>query len=325
MKRIKNIWYRKLRFDLFLEAEKRASKNKKNRREVILFERNLEENILSIMDRIEKNSYSFGPYTSFVILEPKKRVIRKLPFVDRIVHQWYVEEFLKPYFVPSFIFDSYACLEGKGVLKAVRRVQYFLRKNRDNYVLKMDIHKYFDSVDQDVLFSIMKRKIKDDKLLSFTRKLIYENNDCGLPIGNYTSQFFGNIYLNELDYYIKKELKIKYYVRYLDDFILFASSKDEAKRLFHLIELFLKEKLHLSLNPKSNYGISKRGILFLGYKIYPNYLLIQRKMMKRIKKRMPLNFKSIASYKGLLSHSASRNIVNILFPIPLKRSKIKIE
>ena len=317
MKSIRNQFYQKLTFQKLLEAEKRASKNKKNRKEIILFEQDLEKNLLEIMDSIANGTYTLSNYRSFLIYEPKKREIRKLPFCDRIVHQWYVEEFIKPYFVKTFIFDSYACLEEKGVLRAVRRVEYFLRKNSTCYVIKMDIHKYFDSIDKEILFSILKRKIREEKLLLFTKQMIYEKNEKqGLPIGNYTSQYFGNIYLNELDQYVKRVLKLKYYVRYLDDFIILVNDKRKAKEVYECIELFLKEKLNLELNPKSNYFMSSKGVLFLGYKIYPNYLLIQRKFIRklwkkiRVWKQYQVSYeKSIPSYLGYLSHSASKTII----------------
>ncbi|MEG2511561.1 MAG: reverse transcriptase/maturase family protein [Bacilli bacterium] len=320
MKSVKNQFYKHLTFSKLLEAEIRAAKNKKTRSDVRFFEEHLEKNILTLMDSISNHTYKLGDYTAFTIYEPKKRVIRKLPFVDRIVHQWYVEEFIKTNFVKSFIYDSYACLNNKGVLKAIRRVQYFFRKNKDSYILKMDVSKYFDSIDKNLLMKILSKKIKDRYLLSFTRQIIYDNcYSSGLPIGNYTSQFFGNIYLNELDHYLKYKLHIKYYVRYLDDFVIFVSNRNQAKQLYKLIELFLNENLHLKLNPKSTYNYSSKGVLFCGYKIYPDYLLVNRSMIKKLKKKLKtwkydrvLYYKSLPSYLGYLSHSASKSMIALL-------------
>ena len=173
------------------------------------------------MKNIENDTFRFGKYRTFVILEPKKRIIKALPYRDRVVHQWYVEEFIKPFMLPRFIYHTYACLPGKGGHKAVDDLQIMMRKMKRKYghyyVLKCDIKDYFHSINRDILFQIMKDKISDKKLLKFTHKIIFdESDDGGIPIGNYTSQFFANIYLNELDHYVKEVLKIKYYVRYMD-------------------------------------------------------------------------------------------------------------
>ena len=145
-----------------------------------------------------------GKYRTFKIYEPKERVIRALPYVDRIVHQWYIHEFIKPYIVPRFINDSYACIEGRGTHKAVDKAQEYMRKMKNNYgayyIVKCDISGFFYNIDKDVLYNILKRFIRDHKLLDITYEFIYnDGEEVGLPIGNYTSQFFANIYMNELD------------------------------------------------------------------------------------------------------------------------------
>jgi len=198
-------------FDKFYRTYLRARKNKASRLEVLEFEEYLEYNLITLMEEIRTGRYHLSKYSSFVIYEPKKRVIRKLPFRDRIVHQWYVEEFIKPFFLPRFISDTYACIEGRGTHKAIKKLQYFMRimyrKYGTYYILKMDISKFFDSVDKDLLFLIMQKYFCDSSLLEFTKKMIYENNDgLGLPIGNYTSQYFANIFLHELDFFIKIEI-----------------------------------------------------------------------------------------------------------------------
>ena len=218
-KSIKNQFDKKLTFEKLIEAHDRAKKGKANKKDVIKFEMDLETNIMNLYKNIKNNTYKMGEYRQFIVYEPKERIIKSLPYIDRIVHQWYIKEFIKPFIVPKFISSSFACLENKGTHKAVKTLQKYMRikkRSGDYYVLKCDIKKFFYSIDKRILFDIMKRYISDKKLLELTKKLIYDNEDIGIPIGNYTSQFFANIYLNELDHYVKEKLKIKYYVRYMD-------------------------------------------------------------------------------------------------------------
>lgn len=223
-KSIKKCFGRKLTFTKILEAHKRASKGKKQKKEIILFEMDLETNIVKILNDIKNNKYKFGKYREFIIYEPKERLIKSLPYRDRIVHQWYIEEFIKPFFLPRFIKDTYACIENRGTHKVVINVQKYMRKmkkyNQNYYVLKCDIKKYFYNIDKKILLQILKENIKDRKIINFTEVILGDLEEVGIPIGNYTSQFFANIYLNKFDHYVKEELKIKYYVRYMDDFIL---------------------------------------------------------------------------------------------------------
>ena len=243
---IKNVFYKKLTFDNLLNAHYRARKQKTTKAEVIRFEMNLENNISNLLRKLQNNTYHIGNYRTFYVLEPKLRKIQALPYVDRIVHQWYVEEFIKPYIVPKFIKDTCACITGRGCHKAANTIEHYMqicKRNWGNYwILKCDIKKYFYSINPEILFKIMCKYIKDKKLLDFTKHLIYDNRDDidGIPIGNYTSQFFANIYLNELDQFIKHKLKVKYYVRYMDDFVLLEKDKETCKNLKQNIEVFLR-------------------------------------------------------------------------------------
>lgn len=202
-KTLKRCCYDKLDINNLYNAYLRARKNKRNKKEVIDFSINLETNLIKIYNDLRYLTYKPGKYKEFIIYEPKERLIMSLPFKDRIVHQWYIEEFIKPFYVKRFITDSYACIEGRGTHKAVFKLQKYLniclKENRDIYVLKCDIEKYFFNIDKGILFNILKRDIKDKYLLELTKKIIFDNIDNGLPIGNYTSQYHANIYLNELD------------------------------------------------------------------------------------------------------------------------------
>ena len=317
-KSLKNCFDKKLTFEKLLEAEKRARKNKSNKREILEFEIDLESNIINILRELKEERYKLGKYREFKVFEPKERIIKSLPYKDRIVQQWYVEEFIKPFFVPRMIYDSYACIEQRGTHKAVDQVQRYMKRMKKEfpnyYVLQGDIRKFFFSINRNKLYEILKRKIKDKKLLELTYLFIFDNEDsASIPIGNYTSQYFGNIYLNELDWYIKNKLKVKYYVRYLDDFIVFGRSKKECKEIKEKIGIFLKDKLMLEYNPKSRYYPSRLGIDFCGYRIFEKYRLVRKRSKKKIKKNIKiwkklksegkLNKKKMEqSYKSWLGH-----------------------
>lgn len=209
---IKNSFYKHLTFEKLLSAHQRAKKQKAKKCEVLRFELNLENNLVNLLNKIKNGTYHVGNYRIFYINEPKLRKIEALPYTDRIVHQWYVEEFIKPNIVPKFINSSCACIVGRGCHKAADLIQHYMqiykRVNPDYWILKCDIRKFFYSIDPNILFNIMKRYITDKKLLQFTHLLIFENrkDPVGIPIGNYISHFFANIYLHRL---LRKSSKTK--------------------------------------------------------------------------------------------------------------------
>src|SRR5574344_1627965 len=287
-KTIKNIFDKKLTFISLIKAHKRAVMGKRNKIEVLLFEMDLETNIANIYDNLKNEKYKLGKYREFKIFEPKERIIKSLPYKDRVVHQWYVHEFIKPYFVPRFINDSFACIDSRGTLKAVVKTQKYMQKMYEKYgnyyIIKGDIKKFFYSINKDILFNILNKYIQDKKILWLTKILIYDNDDIkGIPIGNYTSQYFANIYLNELDHYLKDKLKIKYYLRYMDDFIIILKNKEDCKNILNKIKIFVNKKLDLELNHKTKYFPSKFGANFCGYIIHENYLLLRKSAIKKIK------------------------------------------
>ena len=344
-KTIKNIFYKKLTFIKLIEAHDRAREGKNTRPEIIRFEMNLESNIINLLYKIKSKQYKIGKYREFYVYEPKERLIKSLPYIDRIVHQWYVEEFIKPFFIPRFIKDSYACLKDKGGHKAVLRMQDFMRrmkrKYKNYYVLKCDIKKYFYNIDKNILYSILEKSITDKELLYFSRVIIFDNDEKkGIPIGNYTSQFFANIYLNELDHYVKEDLGLPYYIRYMDDFILLLPTKDDAKQIKEKIKNFLEQNLKLELNAKSKYYPSKMGIDFCGYRIFETHLLIRKRSKAKIKKLIKswncfykegnLNLENVIqrwnAWRGHISHANTYHLENkyldkILFKESLKTKK----
>lgn len=326
-KSIKEKFDEKLTFEKLLEAEKRAKKGKENKKEILKYEVDLETNIMNLYNSLKDGTYKMGEYRVFTIYEPKERVIKSLPFNDRIVHQWYIEEFIKPYILKRFINDSYACIDKRGTHLAIKKLQKYIRENKECYVLKCDIKKYFHSINKDILFSIMSKYIRNQKLLELTKVFIYDTEEIkSIPIGNYTSQYFANIYLNELDYFVKQELKIKYYLRYMDDFVLLIKNKEEAKSVLDKIRTFLDLKLKLELNKKTCYYPSYKGVNFCGYIVYNTHILIRKRSIKKIKRKInkwnilysndKLDYHKFIlcfnSFKGHIKHANSYNLYNKL-------------
>ncbi len=277
-----------LSFTDILAAHERASKSKGLRYEVLSFNLNLNSNLMRIVDALANETYLPSKYWKFWIYDPKKRLILALPYADRVVHQWFVEEFIKPYYIPRFIADSYACIPRRGTHAAVDKIQQYMRHMNQitgghYYILKMDISKFFNSIDLKVLYDILARVIVDPKLLRLVHTIIFEDGEHdGLPIGNYVSQYFANIYLNELDQYCKHELGVKYYVRYMDDFVALAPNRNIAKQWFAQIDRFVAERLNMRLNGKSCYYPTGRGLDFVGYIIHHDYRLLRRRSKRKL-------------------------------------------
>lgn len=338
-KTIKNSFDKKLTFENLLKAHDRARMGKNMRRELLKFEIDLENNMINIFNSLKNGSYKLGNYRVFKVYEPKERVIKCLPYRDRIVQQWYVYEFIMPYIVPRFINTNCACIEGKGTHYAVNITQRYMRAMKRRYgsyfILKLDIKKYFYNIDREILFNIMKKYISDKKLLWLTGLFIYDNDDrVNIPIGNYTSQYFANIYLNELDYYIKGVLGIKYYVRYMDDMVLLFKSKEECVLVMDKIRSFLRDKLKLELNDKSRYYPSSLGVNFCGYRIYETHRLVRNSSKKMIRKKVKLwkklyrdgkldTLKMKLSFNSWLNHVGHANSYNLRKRVEFKFKGIK--
>ena len=322
-KTIRNKYYKNLSYDKLMEAHKKARKGKGYREEIIKFNLKQEEYIMYLLEKLSDKSYKHGGYQVFYVTEPKLRKIEKSRYIDRIVHRWFVDNFLEPYFVPTFIGSSYACLKGKGMHKACLDVKKAMKhcKNKwgSYYILKMDVTKYFENINKKILLKILERKILDKDVMWLIKEILYaQEKEIGLEIGNYTSQLFANIYLNELDQYVKKVLGVKYYFRYMDDGVLMVSSKEEAKYCLSKIKEFLFFRLRLTLNKKTQIFKSKQGVNFCGYKINEYRLKIRdkgkRKLKKKIKKLKYLiknrKISSIEAKKYLCGHMGYIKIAN---------------
>lgn len=244
-----------------------------------------------LKEELETGSYHPARYRYFKIFDPKERTISVAPFRDRVVHHALVQT-LEPVIDRTFICDSYATRKGKGTHRAIKRAQRFLKSNY--YYLKTNVAKYFDSIDHNILLNLVKKKIKDKKALLLVERII-RNSDTsrgleagkGLPIGNLTSQFFANVYLDPLDHFLKDNLGVKRYVRYMDDMVAFSSSNEYLKKMLKKMEIFLADCLGLALNYRATFLNSRmHGLPFLGFRLFPNLIRIKQENLQRMQKRM---------------------------------------
>lgn len=290
-KTIRNVYYKNLTYEKLLKAHLDARKGKGSRKEIILFNLKQEDYIKYLLEKLENKTYKHGGYTVFYVTEPKLRKIEKSKYMDRIVHRWLVDNILKPYFIPRFIQTTYACIEARGMHKACLDMQEIMKHCtriwNNYYILKMDIAKYFDNIDKKILLNILEKRIKDKDVLWLVNEILYANKrEKGLEIGNYTSQMFANIYLNEYDWFVKRNLYITYFSRYMDDSIILVKTKQEAIQALENIKRFLKENLHLELNSKTQIFKSSQGVNYCGYKINEYRLKIRDKGKKKLKKKI---------------------------------------
>ncbi len=274
-----------------LLAWRKARKHKTSKYYVIEFEKDTLVNLLKLSEELKNHTYNPLPLKTFILRDPKTRKISKSDFRDRIVHHDLIR-IIEPIFDRGFIYDSCANRIGKGNLFAIKRFDYFKRKVTNNFksnafCLKADIRHYFETVSHEILINIIRRKIKDKEVISLI-KLILNNFDSknkgtGMPLGNLTSQFFANVYLNELDYFVKHKLKAKYYIRYVDDFVILHKSKSQLEFWKSEIDKFLKEKLKIELHPeKSKISSLSRGIDFVGFRNFYHYRLLRKRNIRKM-------------------------------------------
>lgn len=275
-------------FKNLLIASKKAQKGKRFKTSTGIFNLELENELIVLQEQLRKRTYRMGEYKQFYIHDPKKRLISAAPYRDRVV-QHALCSVIEPLFDKTFIDDSYACRKNKGSHKAVDRFTEFSRKNE--YVLKCDIKSYFASIDHDVLYGLILKKIKDPQALRLIKLIIDSTSSPGIPIGNLTSQVFANLYLNGLDHYLKETVKCRHYIRYMDDLIIFGNDEKKLNRQKRIIREYiecLKLKMH---EDKSQVFLIRKGVAFLGYKIYQTHRLVLKQNIKRLKKRLKKHFK----------------------------------
>ncbi|KKP80534.1 MAG: Retron-type reverse transcriptase [Candidatus Levybacteria bacterium GW2011_GWB1_35_5] len=295
-------------------------KEKRNKKDVQQFERHLEDNLFELYRQLKRKTYRHGTYQEFYVTDPKRRHIHKSSVRDRVLHHL-LYKYLYELFDKHFIYDSYSCRKDKGIHKAVKRLEKFARIVSKNYTencwsLKCDIKKFFASVDHDILKNLIARKIRDEDINWLINNVIDSFSSekglgRGIPLGNLTSQIFANIYLNEFDQFVKHKLKIKYYLRYADDFLVLNTSTDPKWKEIYLesIKEFLESDLRLELHPKKIATRKLRwGIDFCGYIVLPHYILPRTKTKKRVISKISkgnISYQSLQSYLGYLSHANS--------------------
>jgi len=299
-------------------AYRNARKHKTKKEYVIEFESNLRENLLQLQKELKEETYKPEPLKIFILRDPKTRKISKSAFRDRIVHHA-IHQVIEQIFDKRFIYDSCANRKGKGNLFALKRFYKFKKEvsksgkvlsdfTKDNnyvvgYCLKADIKHYFQDVNQNVLISILRRKIKDEKTINLINKILknYPDKEKGMPLGNLTSQFFANVYLNELDQFVKHKLKAKYYIRYVDDFVILHENEIQVKVWKFYINKFLKENLKIELHPEKSRVIPlSRGIDFVGFRTFYYFRLLRKRNIKKMQIKIKLFKEGKISYEKLL-------------------------
>jgi RNA-directed DNA polymerase len=335
MKRHANLYSKIVTFENLLAASKKSMRGKKSKNSVTSFSFNLENELVLLKQQLENKSYCPRPYSQFEIKEPKVRQICSSDFRDRVVHHA-ICNLMEPLFEKRSILDSYACRVGKGSHLAVSRCQEFARKFP--YYLKCDIKKFFESMDHQILKTLLRRLCKDAELfwlldMIIDHKVPGNREGKGLPIGNLTSQHFANLYLGELDHLIKDRLGIKGYVRYMDDFICFAESKKELWGLLSKIDQFVTQNLKLELKAAvTQIAPVSEGIPFLGFRVFPQLIRIKRENLARMRNKIrkkEFQFKtgrlserdlinSVGSIVAHVSHVNSLSIRRNIFQKSLK-------
>lgn len=293
-----------------LAAWREFRRGKRAKSDVQQFEFNLEDNLFELRDSLFSKTWRHGPYHAFYVRDPKLRHIHKATVCDRVLHQA-VFRVLYSIFDRMFIFDSYSCRVGKGTHRAVSRLETFMRKvsrnhRRTVFALKCDVRKFFDSVDQGILLRLIQKKILDADALWLVQQIVrsFETRPGrALPLGNVTSQLFANIYLNELDQFVKRELRERYYIRYCDDFIILHEDADYLRVLAERINFFLRDALRLELHAdKIIIRKHTQGIDFLGYVVVPHYRTLRTKTKRRMLRK--LNERKLSLYQGVITETS---------------------
>ena len=298
-------------FDNLFSAWQKFRRGKAGRSAIISFERHLEDNLFFLSEEILTGWWKHGSYRRFSVFDPKKRDIYTAQIKDRIVHQ-ILYDFLEKIYEPIFIKDSFSSRKGKGVEAAVARARFFLEDEAKwNYgrcfALKCDIRKYFDSVNQQILLGIVHSRVTDEKFFGVIEKVVRsfrEEFGYGIPLGNITSQIFANIYLNELDFFVKKEIKFPKYIRYNDDFLFVSSNSKFLLKTAKMVSDFVNEQLGLQIPPgKISIRKFSWGVHFLGRIILPSAVLVRKRTVTRAFRLV--SDKNLASYMGLLKNTDS--------------------
>lgn len=333
MKRVNDVYYKIYDKENIRLAILNAQKGKKHYTEVQIVNDNIEHYIEELHGMLKTKTYKTSAYDVFIKNDKgKTREIFKLPFFpDRVCH-WAIIQVVEPFFLNKLNHCTHSAIPGRGIHSAFKQVDGYLRKDMDGtkYCLKMDIKKFYPSIDQDILKSMYRTIFKDEDLLWLLDEII-ESTDSGVPIGNYLSQYSGNLYLYKFDRWIKEELKIQYYIRYMDDLVFFHHDKTFLHNLKTQIETYLRDNLKLEL--KSNWQVFPtrvRGVDFVGYRHFGDYVLLRKSICKNFKRTCNKAWKhyekhgqitehqfcSLNSYRGWLKNSNSHRLyLKYLYPL----------
>lgn len=299
-----------------------ASNGKRKRDEVKRFEADLDANLRQLQEELTIRTYTTSSYEVFVKYEPKRREIYKLPFRDRVV-QWAIMQVLEPVWTPQFTSNTHACIRGRGIHSLLRQLRTDLRRDPDGtrYCLKIDVRKFYPSIDHGILKQVIRRKLKDPDVLWLLDGII--DSASGVPIGNYISQYFANLYLSELDHLLKEDVGVRYYYRYADDIVLLSDSKEYLSGVLVYINHYLNESRLLTL--KSNfqiYPVESRGIDFVGYVTYHTHCLARKRNKQGLCRELAALRKKglpdeeirlrVASRMGFMKHCDSNHLLKIL-------------
>lgn len=319
MKRVGALLPRIVEYQNLRLAWLKALRGKRKSNAVLLFSRNLDENLQNIIKRFESDNPAWGNYRSFTITDPKERIISAAPFPERVMHHA-IMNVLESYFERRLIHHTYACRKGKGTHAAV--LYAFHKTKANSWFLKLDVRRYFDSIDHQVLKSQLAHLIKDSKLLNHFSMLIdsyHTNNGKGLPIGNLTSQYFANLYLSGLDHYILEQLQPSGYVRYMDDFVLWSRSKMDLVVAFQKVQRYCLENIRLSLKPEI-LGQCKDGVPFLGFLIKTQGIYLLKKSKQRMKK-VALNIENELAGGCIDENKAAERAISMNAAVLIARSR----
>lgn len=322
MKRKGYLFERICSMENLLQAFQNASNGKRKRDEVKRFEAALDTNLRQLQVELTTRTYTTSAYEVFVKYEPKRREIYKLPFRDRVV-QWAIMQVLEPVWTPQFTSDTHACIRGRGIHSLLRQLRTDLRRDPDGtrYCLKIDVRKFYPSIDHGILKQVIRRKLKDPDVLWLLDGII--DSASGVPIGNYISQYFANLYLSELDHLLKEDVGVRYYYRYADDIVLLSDSKEYLSGVLVYINHYLNDSRLLTL--KSNfqiYPVESRGIDFVGYVTYHTHCLARKRNKQGLCRELAALRKKglpdeeirlrVASRMGFMKHCDSNHLLKIL-------------
>ncbi len=315
MKRIGNLYEKIYSLENLRLADEIARRGKRNSYGVKFHDKNREENILKLHNQLKEKTFKTSKYEIFKIYEPKEREIYRLPyFPDRIMHHA-VMNVMEPIWMEIFTADTYSCIKGRGIHSCGEKLKQALKKNvsKTKYCLKLDIRKFYPTIDHGILKLILARKIKDQNLMWLLGEVI--DSAAGVPIGNYLSQYFANLYLAYFDHWIKEEKARKYYYRYADDMVILSDSKEDLHNLFQEIKAYMQDNLNLVI--KGNYQVfpvSARSIDFVGYRFYHTHTLLRKKIKKSFAKAVARGHskKRLASYAGWAKHCNSKHLIQTL-------------